>query len=218
MYSLDVDTNNIEIGQVVKNYKELCALLGEEECAGNSRKAQLKEFARYFEWEKSGQKFLITDIYNTPLPKEDGRLDGHFRAGIINTYDVPKELSNETGVYKIQKNNMVYIGSTKVGFRARYTQHCRKYPGMGHTKTLLESGGVYSIIWVAKDNDTEQTIRKKEQYYLDLYRSKGYIIVNKEDVRTKCQVKIKTKNIKLKEENYSKAIQILNDQGIRIIA
>jgi len=49
MLTLDIDTNNIVVGQVVKNYKELCALLGEEECAGNSRKAQLKEFARYFE-------------------------------------------------------------------------------------------------------------------------------------------------------------------------
>lgn len=75
---IGINTSKLKIGQVVKNYKELCALLGEEECAGNSRKAQLKEFARYFEWEKSGQKFLITDIYDTPLPKEDGRNKGKY--------------------------------------------------------------------------------------------------------------------------------------------
>ena len=213
MLTLDIDTNNIVVGQVVKNYKELCALLGAEfKQGGNSRTAQLKEFARYFDWEKSGQKFLITDIYDTPLPKEDGRLDGHFRAGIINTYDVPKVLSNKTGVYKIQHNNMVYVGSTKVGFRARYTQHCRGYSGMEHTRNLLDNGGIYSIIWVANDNDTEQTIRKKEQYYLELYRSRGYIIVNKEDV-----IKSKIKNIKLREKDYRKAVQILSDQGIKII-
>lgn len=75
---IEINTSRLQVGQVVKNYKELCALLGEEECAGNSRKAQLKEFARYFEWEKSGQKFLITDIYDTPLPKEDGRNKGKY--------------------------------------------------------------------------------------------------------------------------------------------
>ena len=213
MLTLDIDTNNIVVGQVVKNYKELCALLGEEfKQGGDSRKAQLKEFARYFDWEKSGQKFLITDIYDTPLPKEDGRLDGHFRAGIINTYDVPKVLSNKTGVYKIQHNNMVYVGSTKVGFRVRYTQHCRGYSGMEHTRNLLDNGGIYSIIWIANDNDTEQAIRKKEQYYLELYRSRGYIIVNKEDV-----IKSKIKNIRLREKDYRKAVQILSDQGIKII-
>lgn len=42
---------------------------------GNSKKAQLKEWARYFLWEKKGQKFIILDIYDEPLPKEDGRQD-----------------------------------------------------------------------------------------------------------------------------------------------
>ena len=75
---IGINTSRLQVGQTVKNYKELCALLGEKESAGNSRKAQLKEFARYFEWEKSGQKFLITDIYDTPLPKEDGRNKGKY--------------------------------------------------------------------------------------------------------------------------------------------
>ena len=76
---IGINTSNLQIGQIVKNYKELCALLGEEfKQGGDSRKAQLKEFARYFEWEKSGQKFLITDIYDTPLPKEDGRNKGKY--------------------------------------------------------------------------------------------------------------------------------------------
>lgn len=76
--NIGINTSRLQVGQTVKNYKELCALLGEKESAGNSRKAQLKEFARYFEWEKSGQKFLITDIYDTPLPKEDGRNKGKY--------------------------------------------------------------------------------------------------------------------------------------------
>lgn len=61
------------IGMVVKNYKELCNLLGQEIKNGKSKKYQLEEFSRYFDWEKSGQKFIITDIYDTPLTKEDKR-------------------------------------------------------------------------------------------------------------------------------------------------
>lgn len=215
----------------MKNYKELCALLGEEVKTGKSKQLQLDNLNRFFEWEKAGQKFIITDIYDTPLPKVDGRSSGNYRAGIINTYNVPKTLSHKTGVYKIQKNNqdiplskssftllcMVYIGSTKVGFRERYTQHCRESSCMEHTRNLLKNGGKYSVIWIANNNDTEQDIRKKEQYYLELYRSQGYTIINKEEVWVRDKAKIRTKNIKLKEEDYNKAIQILNDQGIRII-
>ena len=72
-----IDTTGLELGMVVKNYKEMCKMLDEEVTNGNSKKAQLKEWARYFEWEKSGQKFIITDIYDTPLNRQDKRKIGN---------------------------------------------------------------------------------------------------------------------------------------------
>ena len=51
----------------------MCRILNEQVCGGDSKKAQLKEWARYFLWEKRGQKFIILDIYDEPLPKDDGR-------------------------------------------------------------------------------------------------------------------------------------------------
>lgn len=68
-----IDVNRLESGVVVKNYKEMCEILEEDICEGNSKKAQLKEWTRYFAWEKKGQKFIILDIYDEPLPKDDGR-------------------------------------------------------------------------------------------------------------------------------------------------
>lgn len=68
-----IDINKLESGMVVKNYKEMCETLREDICEGNSKKAQLKEWSRYFAWEKKGQKFIILDIYDEPLPKDDGR-------------------------------------------------------------------------------------------------------------------------------------------------
>lgn len=69
----EIDTTGLELGMVVKNYKEMCGILIEEVTDGNSKKAQLKEWARYFLWEKKGQKFIILDVYDEPLPKDDGR-------------------------------------------------------------------------------------------------------------------------------------------------
>ena len=73
----EVDISKLYIGMTVKNYKVLCELLGQPVKEGNSRKAQLDDFKRYFDWEKSGQKFIITDIYDTPLTKEDRRKLGN---------------------------------------------------------------------------------------------------------------------------------------------
>lgn len=72
-----IDTSNLSIGMRVKNYKVLCELLGQQVKSGKSRKYQLEDFNRYFEWEKSGQAFVITDIYDTPLNKEDKRRLGN---------------------------------------------------------------------------------------------------------------------------------------------
>nr|DAK78416.1 MAG TPA: hypothetical protein [Caudoviricetes sp.] len=43
----------------------------------NGKKAHLKEFSRYFNFEKHGQKFLITEIYDVPLEKDDLRSKGN---------------------------------------------------------------------------------------------------------------------------------------------
>ena len=73
----EVDTSKLVIGMIIKNYKELCNLFGEEAKTGKAKQLQLKNWKRYFDWEKDGQKFIITDIYDTPLPKEDLRRKGN---------------------------------------------------------------------------------------------------------------------------------------------
>lgn len=72
-----INVSTLTTGMVVKNYKILCGLLGQEVKDGKSKKLQLEDWKRYFDWEKSGQKFIITDIYDTPLTKEDKRKLGN---------------------------------------------------------------------------------------------------------------------------------------------
>ena len=70
-----VDISNLQKGTVAKNYKDMCALLGCEPCKGNGndRSYQIKNWQRYFNFKKVGYKFIVTEIYDTPLLSTDAR-------------------------------------------------------------------------------------------------------------------------------------------------
>lgn len=72
-----IDTKKLSVGMTVKNYKALCELLSQDVKTGNSKKAQITDFKCYFDWKRSGQQFIITDIYDTPLCKDDKRKEGN---------------------------------------------------------------------------------------------------------------------------------------------
>lgn len=72
-----IDVSKLTIGIAIKNYKELCKILGQEIKTGKAKQLQIENFKRYFDFEKSGQKFIITDIYDIPLTKEDKRKLGN---------------------------------------------------------------------------------------------------------------------------------------------
>lgn len=213
---------NLHKGQVVKNYIELCKLLGEDVkcCAGQSKICQLKDFKRYFEWEKDGQKFIISDIYDKPLPKIDRRCNnflGHYTVKVGN-YLVQENDNNAIGVYKIQLNNMVYIGSTINGFRKRYVQHVKNRDGfMPHTQKMLENGATFEIIWKSIKNETEEQIRNMEQKYIDEYTINGFDVVNirKEVIIPGKKKKVHNRIIRVLETDYENALHILNKHGIK---
>lgn len=61
--------NKLEVGQVFKNYKAVCEWLEVPPTEGNSRKAHVKEFGRYCEYHKDGQKFIIDEVFEKPTDK-----------------------------------------------------------------------------------------------------------------------------------------------------
>lgn len=64
---------NIYEGLIVKNYKEMCQLLDEKITDGNSKKSQLNNWKRYFDFQKDGQKFVILKVYDKPFPTDEAR-------------------------------------------------------------------------------------------------------------------------------------------------
>lgn len=68
---------------MVKNYKDMCALTDCEPCTGNSKILQIKNWQRYFSFKKEGHKFIVTEVYDNPLPPIDAR---KVREGKYNKY------------------------------------------------------------------------------------------------------------------------------------
>lgn len=67
---MELDTSKLTEGQVFETYPELCRALGCEPVKGNSKPKLLKEFERYFNYEKDGKRFIITEIYPEPISEE----------------------------------------------------------------------------------------------------------------------------------------------------
>lgn len=63
------NVQKIGIGEIL-SYKEICETLNQPRYSGNQKKAQLKEFLRYIDFEKVDRQYVIKDIYDTPLPPE----------------------------------------------------------------------------------------------------------------------------------------------------
>ena len=81
----------------VKNYKEMCELLGEEKKCSSSKTAQLKEWERYFDWTNKGHLFLINKIYNKPKEKLENKIM------LVDVEQINKNIQKENG-YLILKN------------------------------------------------------------------------------------------------------------------
>jgi hypothetical protein len=103
-----MNLDNLQIGQEIKNYKELCKLLEEPtKDGGKAKEYQLKDFQRYFGFEKEGRKFIIKEIYDEPLEKEDGRMFGN---NSIYSNDIQNILL--CVLYRLPSNEVVWSCNT----------------------------------------------------------------------------------------------------------
>ena len=77
MRELEITLDQVQMalheGQILKNYKELCSVLGVPIKGGESKVAQLKQLARCCKYEQTGHKIRIVTIYDQMRPDDDGR-------------------------------------------------------------------------------------------------------------------------------------------------
>ena len=77
-----MNLSNIKPKQIISSYKALCQLLEEPVKSSDSKKAQLKDWERYFRFHKKEDDryaIVIDEIYETPLP-ERMRVDDIYSA------------------------------------------------------------------------------------------------------------------------------------------
>lgn len=152
-----MDCSKLNVGMIVKNYKVMCSLLNESVMSGSSKQYQLRRWKRFFDFDKQGQKFIITEIYETPKEKIDYRRSRPYRPmGGEEHFKVPQELYSSHGIYRIQSGNKVFIGMTKLPFRSKfqehYNNHSNYYPVT--SKLLHMKDGRYEVEYAAKPSDT----------------------------------------------------------------
>lgn len=109
-----INTSKINVGDVIKNYKELCSILGEKPTSGgDKKKAHIKEIQRFVDYEKKGHKFVIKDIYKTPKDAEVVLNKVQYKSLIeelvmhLLMIDDKNKYHNEEGKAYITKNNLL---------------------------------------------------------------------------------------------------------------
>lgn len=224
-----MNIENLCVGQVVKNYRVLCEILGQEPKTSNSKKAQFKEWECYFRYHKEGQKIIIDEIYNSPLNKKDGRTESNKLRFTGNNnhawkeYDnliIPYDKMNNYGIYKITLNNNIYIGSTKVGFRKRFQEHNQGHEElMEHTYKLLQQGGTFEILHDMTEIEDVDLIRMIEDEYIKYYLlNPDWNVINKKSgaksYKRTYEKKERLKSIRVKESDLYDAIQLLAKYGL----
>lgn len=73
----NMNTNKLQSGMIIKNYREFCKLTDEPIKSGKSKRLQLADWTRYFDFHKStnSQSYIIDQVYDEPYPEEEFRKD-----------------------------------------------------------------------------------------------------------------------------------------------
>ena len=203
---------NLHEGMVIKNYKELCALLEIEVFGGNQKRSQMKDLETYCSYHRDGYKYIIDEVYET----KKSRVVYH---GIIYpNLKIDFEDFTSIGVYKIQLGNKVYVGSTVEGFRARFQGHYANYNTLP-TKEMLRNGAEFTIL--EKCNGmTEPEVRSIENEWIRAYsENPEYVLVNEREAHSneKKPPKPKYKRLKVHEEDYEELIRLIEENNLRVV-
>ena len=215
-------------GQTFKNWKAVCDFMGWSNIGGSTKKKYLKQLEAICKYHKSGNSFIIDEVYEIPKEIVDNRgkhkNKGHSTVQYFPNYLVPKEHSKSIGVYSIILDNKIYIGSTMTGFRRRFLEHIRKQNPLP-TREMLENGAVFKILQVCNGMD-EPTVRELENRWIQEYKNNNeYVVVNindawsyfsKESREKEPKKKYKKLKIKVNENDYEKLLMLIEENGIDV--
>lgn len=150
-------TPTLSVGQVFKNYKELCSALQIEVRDGKSKRLQMQEVERFISLDKQGHKFIITEIHPTPIPKniKENKRNSKYKELI--------EYQFIEGLYELTRNNE----SKNIVIICTFKE-------LAYNLSMIN----YRFKSYINDNDDSLPFNQKEYsnaYYALRQRLKGYI-------------------------------------------
>lgn len=206
--------SNLKEGQVFKNWKEVCSYFGWKESRGDYKKAKLKELDTMCKWYKSGNKIIIDEVYEKQLIKEDGRKN-NFGTGKKRMFsDEFYGEFNTSGVYMLtDKFDKKYIGSSKNVYE-RFMDHRKKSEG-SISKYLDKDSIQIEIIDMTRGIEDREFLYELEKIAIEEFVKAGVDLVNRiTRVKKERVTKEKFKTIKVKNDVYEQAIEILKINGL----
>lgn len=169
-----VDVSALSIGLVVSSYRKMCQLLNQEPTTGDSKKAQLNQWSRYFNWVRNKNKYIITEIYEIPLP-EEARGDAVF-AKYIEKQFVLALAQNPDGVFCFT-DSMIYKALNMVG--SEYDS-LRTYETTVRELEKAENEISWYGMWLLRAQ-AKAKLRRILDSALESMRKRGLITYKRED-------------------------------------
>ena len=196
-----MNIENLKIGMVIKNYKELCSLLGVKTVGGNGKIAQFKELERYVKYHKEGNKFIIDEIFEEPKEKNDGRCKGKYSDDI--QVLILNLLAQSKDKYVLLSTGQLFKKLNMTN--ANYTVGRRNIPKLSEITEVSEEE-CYEFY-----NYTQSALKQKVETALNRLRCKSlaiwiktYTVVKRDGERNSLgEIKL-TKSNKLDSENPNK--------------
>lgn len=216
----------IRVGDKFPTKNSLLSKMGYPKSSGNVRLSHLKDAKRYVNFEntnklyrgKSTGEIIITEIYETALPKKDGRIDNteNKQFFLNNNCNFLISINNmhKSGIYKIQYNNIIYIGQTK-DFQIRYCQHKNgsNIQSLSYdTSKLLTKGGTFEILEL--EDNKQKRLEKEAKWILAYKNNPDFYCVNGNNGFDCNKNKTNWKIIKVQQQDYNNIIDYLKENNI----
>lgn len=204
-----MNLENIVEGLRVKNYKELCELLEVTPLEGNSKKAQIKDWERYFSFIRDKRAYIITKIFDVPKTSEDKRFKfKNFVDDILLNY-----LSQSPFSVTISYNDCYKIFDLPIEFTQKSLTKdlIKEYALLFDCKENSINYIIFSITSKIKDLFKKSLISFKKKELID-YAENWCIVFNDGNTKIATETEVaeyeQMQNIILEEMGYKNHMQI----------
>lgn len=154
-------------GNIFKNYRVLCEVIGiEPKSGGDQRRAQLKEIEMFIKLSNGkGHKLIVSEIYNTPKPDHNKKYPKNFYEASPTIFIVTNLINKKSYIGHTSRKMSLVVASFKGG-----------YPDINAelNRDLIEYGVDAFSFKILESNPHPKTINEKRKFYISAFNTIEY--------------------------------------------